>query len=109
MASAGEKLVSGKGSLEEDDTHHQQVGGGAVGVRFLFKGCGVGDAALWIGYLGGHPPHSQDPGVVSGPGGKTTYGTVPAKDTGQEVDIHLGGNGTGGGGALTIEEYVRQY
>ena len=39
-------------------------------------------------------------GGVSGPGGKTDDRTAPAEDTRQEVEIHLGGDGTGGGGGL---------
>ena len=30
------EIVPGKGGLEEDDAHPQQVGGGAAGVRLLF-------------------------------------------------------------------------
>ena len=41
---------------------------------------------------------------VSGPGDKTSDGEDPTEDTGREVDIHLGGDGTGGGGFL---DYVR--
>ena len=39
-------------------------------------------------------------GGVSGPGGETADGTAPVEDTGQEVDIHLGGDVTWGGGVL---------
>ena len=46
------------------------------------------------------PPHGQGPGGFLGPGGKTTYGTAPVEDTGQEVDIHLGNDGTGRGRVL---------
>ena len=44
--------------------------------------------------------HGQGPGGVSGPGGETADWTAPAEDTGQEVDIHLGDNGTVGGGFI---------
>ena len=37
-------------------------GGGAVGVRLLFKGWGAGGYVLWIGDLSSHPPRGQDPG-----------------------------------------------
>ena len=57
-------------------------------------------SALWIGDLGGHTPHGQGPGGVSGPGGKTADRTAPTEETEQEVDIHLGGKDTGGGGVL---------
>ena len=46
------------------------------------------------------PPAWQFPWGVSGPGGDTSVRTAPAEDTGQEVDIYLGGDGTGGGGFL---------
>ena len=39
-------------------------------------------------------------GGVSGPGGDTADGVDHAEDTRREVDIHLGGDGTGGGGVL---------
>ena len=39
-------------------------------------------------------------GGVSGPGVNTADGVDPAEDTRWEVDIHLGGDGTGGGGVL---------
>ena len=35
-----------------------------------------------------------------GPGGKTDDGIASAEDTRREVDIHLSGDGTGGGGAI---------
>ena len=36
-------------------------------------------------------------GGVSDPGGETADGTSPVEDTVQEVEIHLGGGGKGGG------------
>ena len=33
---------------------------------------------------------------------------APAEDTGREVDIYLGGDGTGEVGFLTMEEYIRR-
>ena len=30
------------------------------------------------------------------------------EDTGREVDMHIGGDGTGGGGFVTIKEYIRR-
>ena len=39
----------------------QEVGGGAVGVRIIFKGRITGGAALRIGDLGDHPLHGQGP------------------------------------------------
>ena len=36
MAGGGEEIVPGKGGLEEDGTHPQQEGGGAVIVRIVF-------------------------------------------------------------------------
>ena len=36
LAGGGEELFPGKGVLEEDDSHPQQGGGGATGVRLLF-------------------------------------------------------------------------
>ena len=103
MAGGGEELFPGKVGLEEDDTHPKQVGGGAAGVRIIFQGRGTCSAALWIGDLGAPTPHGQGPGGVSGPGGDTYDGAAPAKDTRREVDIHLGGNGTGGGRVLDDE------
>ena len=47
--------------------------------------------------MGGHPPHGQVPGGVSDPGGYMADRMAPAEETGQEVEIHLGGGGKGGG------------
>ena len=41
------------------------------------------------------PPAWSRPWGVSGPGGKTADRTAPSEDTRREVDIYLGGNGTG--------------
>ena len=65
-----------------------------------FLGRSAGGAALRIGDLGGHPSHVQCHGGGSGPGGETSDRTALAEDTGREVDIHLSGDGTGGGGVL---------
>ena len=46
------------------------------------------------------PPHGKGPGGVSDPGGETDDGMAPTEETGQEVDIHLGSGGKGGGGIL---------
>ena len=50
-----------------------------------------------------------DPGGVSVPGGKTTDGAALAEETVREVDIHLGGNVKGGGGFLSMEDYIRRW
>ena len=47
------------------------------------------------------------PGSVSGPGGKTADRTDPEEDSEQKVEIHFGGDGTGGGGGLGGGEYIR--
>ena len=86
--------------MKEDGAHPQQGGGGPTGVQILFYGRGTGGNALWIGDLGGPPPHGQGPGGVSGPGGKTADRTAPAEGTGREVDIHLGSDSTGEGKVL---------
>ena len=39
------------------------------------------------------PPPGQGPGGVSDPGGETDDRTDTAEDTGQEVEIYLGGGG----------------
>ena len=51
-------------------------------------------------WVGGHPSHGQFPGGVSGQGVKKDERTAPAEDTEWEVEIQLGGDGTGGGGDL---------
>ena len=66
-------------------------------VWVIFKGRGTGSTAIRIGDLGSNHPHEQGPGGVSDPGGETTD---PAEDTVWEVEIHLNGNGKGGGGVL---------
>ena len=38
--------------------------------------------------------------MVSGSGSKMVDGTAPAEDNGQEMYIHLSGDGKGGGGVL---------
>ena len=43
-------------------------------------------------------------GGVSNHCGDTVYGTAPTEDDGHELDIHLGGNGKGGGMVLDDEE-----
>ena len=58
----------------------------------------AGGAALWIRYLGGHPLNGKISWGVSVLGGDTADGEAPSEETGQELDIHLGGNGKGGGG-----------
>ena len=93
LAGGVEKCVSGEDGLKEDDAHPQQGGGGAAGVRHLFKCCGTGGTALQIEYLCGHLLHGQGPGGVSGPLGKTADRTAPAEDTEQEVEIHIGSDG----------------
>ena len=37
LSGVGNELVPGKGGLEEDDAHPQPGGGGAAGVRLIFK------------------------------------------------------------------------
>ena len=87
----GKELVPGAGGMEEDDANFWQGGGGAAGVRLIFQSYGAGSADIWIGDLGGHPPHGKRPGGVSGPGGETADRADPTEETGQEVDVHLGG------------------
>ena len=43
-----------------------------------------------------------------GLGGETSDRTAPVGENVQEVDIHLGSDGTGGAGFLTMEEYIRR-
>ena len=51
-------------------------------------------------WVGDYPRMGKALGGVSVQGGKTDDRTAPAEDTRQEVEIHLGGDGTGGGGGL---------
>ena len=100
LVGGGEKLVPDKGGVEEDGVRPQQGGGVPTGIRIIFYGHGTGGAAIQIGDLGGHPPHGQGLGGVSSPVGETAEEMDPAEDTIREVDIHLGGDGTGGGGVI---------
>ena len=54
--------------------------------------------SLWIRDLGGQPPHGKGPGEVPGPGGNTTDRAATAAEALREVDVHLSGDGNGGGG-----------
>ena len=100
LAGGGKKLFPGKGGLEEYDVNPQQVGGGAAGVRIFFKA--VVQAVLLFGSETWvvTPRMGKALGGGSGPGDETVDGTAPVEDTGQGVDIHLGGDGKGGGGVL---------
>ena len=46
----------------------------------------------------GHTPYWQGPGGVPLPGGAASDRADPAAENRQEVGVHLGGNGKGGGG-----------
>ena len=46
----------------------------------------------------GYPLYGPVPGGVPGPGGAKIDGVAPATTGRQEVRIHLGGDGKGGGG-----------
>ena len=92
--------------MEEDDANTQQGGGDAVGVWIIFQRRGAGGAALWIGGLGGHHPHRKGPGGgISVPGGETSDETAPVEETGQEVDVHLGGARTRSHSKLLHDHY----
>ena len=47
--------------------------------------------------IGEKSVHGKGPGGFSGPGGETADRASPAEETGQEVEVHLGGNGKGRG------------
>ena len=84
--------------MAEDYANAQQGGGGAAGVWLLFLSRGAGRAALRIRDLGGHSMNGKGPGGGSGPGGKTSDGMARADETGEDVNIYLGGESKGGGG-----------
>ena len=67
---------------------------------FLFKS--VVQVVLLFGEETGvvTPRMVKSLGGGSDPGGETDDGTSPAEDTGQEVEIHLGGGGKGEGGII---------
>ena len=63
--------------MEEGEYNPQQGGGGAAGVRIFLSSRGGVGVALWIGDLGGHPPHGKGPGGVPVPGGVNAGGVAP--------------------------------
>ena len=78
---SGNELVPGESGVEEDEANPQHGGGGAASVWIIFQRRGAGGAALWIGYLSGHPPHGKGSGGVSGPGGNTADGAATMAET----------------------------
>ena len=67
--------------MEEDEENPQNEGGGTTGVQILFQICSAGGVALWLGDLGGHPPHRKGPWWVSGPSVETDDGASPVEET----------------------------
>ena len=103
LAGGGEGLVPGKCGLEEDGAHLQQGRGGARVSSFFFKVM-VQAVLLFGSETWVVTPHvGKALGGVSGPGGETADGTALAEDTRGEGDIHLVGDGIGGGGVVDDE------
>ena len=106
LSGGGKELVLGKGDVEEYDMNPQQGGGGAAGVRIIFKSRGAGGADLWIRDLGGHPPHGKEPGGFQDKVVIRLMGRLPRRKSYGKRTYTSAENTREEAGLLTMEDYI---